>query len=172
MDKSKLIAIVALVLGIGLIGFYKEKPLPPDEDDDHHDSSATQTAPPPPSASGAKGAALSSGVTQLQIKDARVGTGTVAKAGDTVSVDYRGTLLSGKLFDESYGKAPFDFPLGAGRVIKGWDKGVVGMKVGGKRQLVIPSDMGYGERGTPDGSIPPGATLKFDVELLKVNGKG
>lgn len=171
MDKSKLIAIVALVLGIGLIGFYKEKPLPPDEDDHDHDAPAAQTAPPPAGSNAKASADVSGGITKLQTKDVRVGTGTLAKAGDTVSVNYRGTLLDGKLFDESYNKAPFDFPLGAGRVIKGWDQGVAGMKVGGKRQLVIPSDLGYGERGTPDGSIPPGATLKFDVELLKVNGK-
>ncbi len=170
MDKSKLIAIVALVLGIGLIGFFKEKPLAPDEDDHDHDTPPAKTAPAPASATNT--AALSGSVTTLQIKDARVGTGTVAKAGDAVTVNYRGTLLNGKMFDESYGKAPFDFPLGAGRVIKGWDQGVAGMKVGGKRQLTIPSELGYGEQGTPDGSIPPNSTLKFDVELLKVNGKG
>ena len=167
MDKSKLIAIVALVLGIGLIGFFKEKPLAPDEDDHDHDAPAAKTAPAP-----AADKALSGGITKLQIKDLKVGTGAVAKTGDTVSVNYRGSLLSGKVFDESYSKGPFDFPLGAGKVIKGWDQGVAGMKVGGKRQLVIPSDLGYGERGTPDGSIPPGATLKFDVDLLQVNGKG
>lgn len=182
MDKSKLIAIVALVLGIGLIGFYKEKPLPPDEDDDH-DAPAAQSAPPPgahrstaaadPNAASGNakpGANLAGGITQLQVKDLKVGTGTVAKTGDSVSVNYRGTLLDGKVFDESYSRGPFDFPLGAGRVIKGWDKGVAGMRVGGKRQLVIPSDLAYGPQG--QGSIPPGATLKFDVELLQVNGKG
>lgn len=169
MDKSKLIAIVALVLGIGLIGFFKEKPLAPDEDDDHeHDPPPAKTAPAP--ASAPDSAALTGGVTQLQIKDVRVGTGTVAKAGDAVTVNYRGTLLNGKLFDESYGKAPFDFHLGAGEVIQGWDKGVAGMRVGGKRQLVIPPELAY--KDVDKGSIPPNSTLKFDVELLQVNGKG
>lgn len=169
MDKSKLIAIVALVLGIGLMVHFKEKPLPADEDE--HDTPPAKTAPAPKSGKSASGSAdVSGGVKTLQIKDVRVGTGTVAKAGDSVSVNYRGTLLDGTLFDQSYGKAPFDFQLGAGQVIKGWDQGVAGMKVGGKRQLTIPSDLAYGPQG--QGSIPPGATLKFDVELLKVNGQG
>ena len=109
-------------------------------------------------------------MTKLKIEDVKIGTGPVAKAGDTVSVNYRGTLLNGKMFDESYGKAPFDFPLGAGRVIRGWDEGVAGMKVGGKRKLTIPGALAYGERGSGE-SIPPNATLKFDVDLLSVNGK-
>jgi peptidylprolyl isomerase len=84
-----------------------------------------------------------------------------------VSVKYRGTLTNGKEFDSSYGRGPFSFPLGAGRVIKGWDEGVAGMRVGGKRKLVIPSDLAYGSRGA-GGVIPPDATLLFEVELLKV----
>jgi hypothetical protein len=103
----------------------------------------------------------------LQITDLVVGEGEEAKAGQTVSVNYRGTLQNGKEFDSSYGRGPFSFPLGAGRVIKGWDEGVAGMKVGGKRQLVIPSDLAYGSRGA-GGVIPPDATLLFDVELLSV----
>ena len=103
----------------------------------------------------------------LQITDLVVGEGEEAKAGQTVSVNYRGTLQNGKEFDSSYGRGPFSFPLGAGRVIKGWDEGVAGMKVGGKRQLVIPSDLAYGSRGA-GGVIPPDATLLFDVELLNV----
>ena len=103
----------------------------------------------------------------LQITDLVVGEGEEAKAGQTVSVNYRGTLQNGKEFDSSYGRGPFSFPLGAGRVIKGWDEGVAGMKVGGKRQLVIPSDLAYGSRGA-GGVIPPDATLLFDVELLGV----
>jgi peptidylprolyl isomerase len=103
----------------------------------------------------------------LQITDLVVGEGEEAQAGQTVSVNYRGTLQNGKEFDSSYGRGPFSFPLGAGRVIKGWDEGVAGMRVGGKRQLVIPPDLAYGSRGA-GGVIPPDATLLFEVELLKV----
>ena len=107
--------------------------------------------------------------TELKIIDERVGTGPTAKTGDALSMNYKGMLTNGKVFDQSYGKAPFDFPLGAGQVIKGWDQGIVGMKVGGKRKLIIPPDLGYGDRGA-GADIPPGATLIFEVELLSVNG--
>ena len=103
----------------------------------------------------------------LQITDLVVGEGEEAKAGQTVSVNYLGTLQNGKEFDSSYGRGPFSFPLGAGRVIKGWDEGVAGMRVGGKRKLVIPPDLAYGSRGA-GGVIPPDATLLFEVELLQV----
>ncbi len=105
----------------------------------------------------------------LKITELTIGTGAEAKAGKTVSVNYKGTLESGKEFDSSYGRGPFNFPLGAGRVIKGWDEGVEGMKVGGKRELTIPPNLGYGERGAGGGVIPPNATLIFEVELLKVS---
>jgi len=103
----------------------------------------------------------------LVIEDVMVGGGDEAVAGKKVSVHYTGTLEDGKQFDSSVGRGPFDFMLGAGRVIKGWDLGVVGMKVGGKRKLTIPSHLGYGAQGA-GGVIPPNATLIFDVELLKV----
>jgi FKBP-type peptidyl-prolyl cis-trans isomerase len=104
----------------------------------------------------------------LKYIDQVVGTGDVAVAGKTVSVHYTGWLENGKQFDSSVDRGqPFSFPLGAGRVIKGWDEGVQGMKVGGKRKLTIPSDLGYGSRGA-GGVIPPNATLVFDVELLGV----
>ena len=103
----------------------------------------------------------------LRITELKVGEGDEASPGKNVSVNYRGTLENGKEFDSSYGRAPFTFPLGQGRVIKGWDEGVAGMKVGGKRELVIPSSLGYGERGA-GGVIPPNATLIFEVELLSV----
>jgi peptidylprolyl isomerase len=110
---------------------------------------------------------------QLKITDVKVGTGAVAKAGQQVTVHYTGWLYEhgakGKKFDSSVDHGtPFTFALGAGNVIPGWDKGVAGMKVGGKRTLIIPPDLGYGAGGTPDGTIPPNATLIFDVELLKV----
>jgi FKBP-type peptidyl-prolyl cis-trans isomerase len=108
---------------------------------------------------------------KLEIKDLVVGKGAEAKAGDTVSVHYVGTLTDGKEFDASkkHGK-PFDFELGAGRVIKGWDQGVAGMKVGGKRKLTVPPSLGYGARGFPP-VIPPSSTLVFEVELLEVKKK-
>ena len=105
----------------------------------------------------------------LKYQDLKVGTGAAAKKGDTVEVHYTGWLKDGKKFDSSVDRGkPFSFPLGAGRVIKGWDEGVAGMKVGGKRKLIIPSKLGYGARGTPDGTIPADAELTFEVELLKI----
>jgi FKBP-type peptidyl-prolyl cis-trans isomerase len=104
----------------------------------------------------------------LKITDLTVGTGTLAVAGDTVGVLYSGSLDDGTVFDASskHGNVPFSFMLGAGRVIQGWDLGVAGMKVGGKRELVIPPELGYGASGM--GPIPPNATLHFTVELLSV----
>ena len=106
--------------------------------------------------------------------DTTVGKGKEAVAGKTVEVNYTGWLHDpkadkqrGKQFDSSVGRGPFAFSLGAGQVIKGWDQGVAGMKVGGKRTLVIPPELGYGARGA-GGVIPPNATLMFDVELLDV----
>lgn len=104
----------------------------------------------------------------LKYVDQKEGTGTEAKSGKKVTVHYTGWLKDGTKFDSSKDRGdPFVFPLGAGRVIKGWDEGVAGMKVGGKRKLIIPPDLGYGARGA-GGVIPPNATLTFEVELLKV----
>lgn len=102
--------------------------------------------------------------------DLKQGTGATATAGKTVTVHYTGWLAKdGKKFDSSVDRGqPFMFPLGGGQVIKGWDEGVSGMKVGGKRQLRIPPELGYGSRGAGGGVIPPNATLIFDVELLAV----
>ena len=103
----------------------------------------------------------------VQYWDIASGTGANAVSGKKVTVNYTGWLTSGKKFDTSAGKRPFQFKLGAGEVIQGWDDGVAGMKVGGKRQLRIPPKLGYGSQGVA-GAIPPNATLIFDVELLAV----
>jgi len=112
---------------------------------------------------------LSKSVTSLQIVDTTVGTGAEATPGRRVRVHYTGTLMDGTKFDSSKdSNQPFEFVLGSGSVIPGWDEGVKGMKVGGVRQLTIPASMGYGARGYPP-VIPGNAALKFEVELLGVN---
>jgi len=115
----------------------------------------------------------SNSVTSLRITDTRVGTGTEATNGRTLTVNYTGWLYDqnaagnkGAQFDTSTGRGPFQFPLGAGRVISGWDQGFVGMRVGGLRTLVIPASLAYGSSGTS--GIPPSSALVFDVELLNV----
>lgn len=111
---------------------------------------------------------------RLIVRDTRIGTGDEAKSGDLVDVQYTGWLydprapdLHGRQFDSSVGRGPFSFAIDGGSVIIGWDRGVAGMKVGGKRTLIIPPNLGYGERGAGR-DIPPGAILVFDIELLKV----
>jgi hypothetical protein len=117
----------------------------------------------PVAASGATPVVLPDG---LQYVDTVVGTGDVAAAGKSLTMNYTGKLTDGSTFDTSIGKAPFTFTLGNGQVIKGWDEGIAGMKVGGKRTLTIPAALGYGTAG--QGPIPPNATLIFDVELISV----
>ena len=105
----------------------------------------------------------------LHVVDTVVGTGPEAKTGDTVVVHYRGYLADGSTFDSSRDRnEPFRFPVGAGQVIKGWEEGIPGMRVGGSRTLIIPSHLGYGARGSPP-KIPPNSTLFFEVELLAVH---
>jgi peptidylprolyl isomerase len=104
----------------------------------------------------------------LKIEDTVVGEGEAVKAGDTVVIHYTGVLENGQKFDSSYDRGePFETQIGVGTVIKGWDQGVVGMKEGGKRRLIIPPDLAYGEQGAGD-TIPPNATLIFDVELVEI----
>jgi FKBP-type peptidyl-prolyl cis-trans isomerase FkpA len=128
-------------------------------------SASDAVSPPPIAATPQPGAT----VTDMKIEDTKVGTGDPAVTGKSVTVHYTGWLTDGTKFDSSkdHGQ-PFTFQLGAGQVIKGWDQGVVGMKVGGVRKLTIPSSLAYGDRGA-GGVIPPGATLVFEVELLAVN---
>lgn len=129
-----------------------------------------QTQAPPPAANEAPQGP------KIEIIDSKVGTGKEAMAGKVVSVHYTGWFYKplakghkGKKFDSSLDRGqPLEFPLGAGRVIKGWDQGVQGMKVGGKRTLIIPSDLAYGKKGAGGGAIPPDSDLIFDVELLDV----
>lgn len=105
----------------------------------------------------------------LQVEDIATGSGQVAKDGDKLTVNYTGKLSdTGQVFDSSVGKQPFTFKLGGGEVIPGWDQGLVGMKVGGKRKLTIPPQLAYGEKGAGN-SIPPNATLVFEVDLLSVS---
>jgi FKBP-type peptidyl-prolyl cis-trans isomerase len=122
--------------------------------------SGTSAAAPP----GSAGA-----VTKLVKEDIKVGKGRAAARGDTVKVHYTGKLLDGTKFDSSRDRdAPFEFKLGAGMVIQGWDRGVVGMKPGGVRKLTIPADLAYGKRGSPP-KIPPNAPLEFEIELIEVS---
>ncbi len=108
-------------------------------------------------------------MSQLKIEDLKIGTGSEVKSGDTISINYLGTLENGKKFDSSYDRGqPFETQIGVGQVIKGWDQGVIGMKVGGKRRLTIPPELGYGSQEIPN-VIPANSTLIFEVELVGIS---
>lgn len=143
MNKNKMVLVGILVIGLvvaALLISKREKP-----------SAESETQ-----------------VTELVVEDIKVGDGKEALPGKTVVVHYTGTLTNGQKFDSSLDRnAPFEFPLGSGRVIQGWDQGVQGMKVGGERKLTIPSRLAYGEKGA-GGVIPPNATLIFTIQLLDV----
>jgi FKBP-type peptidyl-prolyl cis-trans isomerase FkpA len=149
----------SLVLASALLLLACSRKVPEPGESTFKPAAAVPPAPPDP------------GPAELETVDEVVGTGRVAKAGDAVRVHYTGTLLNGTKFDSSRDRGtPFDFTIGKGAVIKGWDQGVVGMRVGGKRRLVIPQALGYGEAGSPP-NIPPKAGLRFEIELLDVNPK-
>jgi len=174
MDRSSVLkggVILLLLGGLATWRIMDERPAQPPQtepDTAAQNSAAPDSAAPDNAAPGATTPDAAPANGKLQITDTKVGTGAVAKAGQRVTVHYRGTLTDGKQFDASYDRGePFSFMLGASEVIKGWDQGVAGMKVGGKRKLVIPSELGYGANGA-GADIPPNATLLFDVELLKV----
>ncbi len=130
-------------------------------------AAASQQPAAPANAKNAQNAALRN-IQGMTVQDIKEGTGKTAENGDQVTVNYVGTLTNGTVFDSSIAKnQPFTFTIGAGQVIKGWDLGVAGMKVGGERKLVIPPSLGYGSSGM--GPIPPNATLDFTVDLLKIS---
>ncbi len=173
MERATLWKAGAVVLAIAIWGWAgahqkSDIPVTPSEDDPPA-ANTTNTADTKSAAADKvplKGKIMD--VTALKIEDEKVGTGAEAKPGQSVTVNYRGYLTDGTVFDESYKRGqPFTFALGSGQVIPGWDKGVAGMKVGGKRKLTIPPNMGYGASGQ-GATIPPNATLIFDVELVKV----
>lgn len=145
--KLKLISLFIFLVAVGMVSLRAQT----------NNSSPTKVTGPAKSMAGG-----------LQYWDIKVGKGPTATSGKTVTVNYTGWLTNGQKFDSSIGREPFSFRLGSGEVIKGWDEGVAGMKVGGKRQLRIPASLGYGAQGA-GGVIPPNATLVFDVELLGVS---
>jgi peptidylprolyl isomerase len=144
---KQMLIVVALVVGAAVLTWFIISSSEGDDTGDDKDAITTKSG--------------------LKYVDVKVGAGKVAEAGDTVVVHYTGTLKNGTIFDSSVNRGkPFDFQLGAGEVIKGWDEGIAGMKEGGKRKLIIPANLAYGPQAK--GSIPPNSTLIFDVQLLKV----
>ena len=153
---TRYVAVIAIVVVLTVIFVFAQTAA----------KKSTSTSTNAPTKVTGEGVKTSSGLTYWDI---RVGNGETAKEGSRVLVHYTGWLTSGKKFDSSVDAGqPFKFTIGNGEVIKGWEEGIAGMRVGGKRQLRIPPELGYGAQGTPDGPIPPNATLIFDVRLLGV----
>ena len=165
--------LAPLLLGLSFCAGCSSLTQPPPPEPVSHEGTAspeaaapTQSAPPPQPSASAKTAPTVD--EKMAVSVLKQGKGSAAKAGDKVSVHYVGTFADGKKFDSSRDRnKPFDFVLGQGQVIKGWDQGVTGMKVGEKRKLVIPPSLAYGPQGRP--GIPPNSTLTFEVELLAIN---
>lgn len=155
--------IIGVIILVGIVVFLRRTSTKTDDVSTNLNSvTATSTTMQPTSDSAS--------VTELKIEDEVVGTGAVAAAGDNVTVQYVGSLMNGTVFDASRnrGDQGFTFTLGAGQVIKGWDMGVAGMKVGGKRKLTIPASLAYGNQSVGGGLIPANSALVFEVELIKV----
>jgi FKBP-type peptidyl-prolyl cis-trans isomerase len=161
----KLIPLV-IILALFISGCGKKAEQQPQETQETEQTATTSEGPVPPEVDPGRMVMTASG---LNYADIVIGDGDTAAAGQTVKVHYTGWLTDGTKFDSSLDRGtPFQFPLGAGRVIKGWDEGVEGMKVGGKRLLLIPPELGYGGRAV--GPIPPNSVLKFEVDLLEIVG--
>lgn len=157
--KLTLTVIAAAVILIALYLYFDSRSPKPESSQPN----TFQATPPPPTSESASPASL-------KIETEKQGTGPGAVAGDKITVDYTGMLTDDTVFDSSIPRGqPFVFTLGAGAVIRGWDQGLLGMKVGEKRKLTIPPELGYGAQGTPGGPIGPNATLIFEVEMLKIN---
>lgn len=155
MKKIVIALLVLVVLILGSYYFLKNAPARVDQKMDYFEEQNSQPA------------SLKQDQEDLKIEDLEVGQGQEIKKGDIAQVHYLGTLTNGEKFDSSYDRnQPFEFQVGAGQVIQGWDQGFLGMKVGGKRKLTIPPSLGYGSQ--PAGSIPPNSTLIFEVELIEI----
>ena len=169
MSKDSLVTLaVVIIIVIGIVALLSKKPAAtPSFPSDSSSATAQPSAALGPSSSPITNS-TSPAMSQLKIEDLKVGTGSAVKSGDTIEINYLGTLENGQKFDSSYDRGQaFETQIGVGRVIKGWDEGVLGMKVGGKRRLTIPSELGYGSQGA-GGVIPPNATLIFEVELVAI----